>query len=173
MGGKVVITGGIGSGKSAKALEIAHARPQFSDRVFIATATAFDDEMKEKIRRHKQERGEEFRTVEEPLDVADALGQFSENPRCCAIVDCLTVWLCNLFQTAYARRRSMKDDFISAFGNFRGLLIVVTNETGMGIVPPEKQTRDYASELASLNKRVVSLCDEAYLLVAGAPVQIK
>ncbi|QMU56650.1 MAG: adenosylcobinamide kinase/adenosylcobinamide phosphate guanyltransferase [Candidatus Mycalebacterium zealandia] len=173
MGKKIVLTGGVGSGKSSRALEIAERSAEFSARIFIATATPFDDEMREKIRLHQLERDERFKTVEEPLSPGGALERFADDPRCVAVVDCLTVWLANLSQVGEEQSRSEKEKFCEQFENFRGLVIAVTNETGMGLIPPEKQTRAYANEIATLNRRVVSLCDEAYLLVAGAAVRIK
>lgn len=173
MAKKIVLTGGAGSGKSAYALETAERSAEFPRRVFIATATPFDDEMREKIRLHRLERGGRLETVEEPLCLGGALERFAGDPRRCAVVDCLTVWLANLSRTGSDRVRCEKEKFCEQFEIFRGLVIAVTNETGMGVVPPEKQTRAYARELAALNRRVVSLCDEAYLLVAGAPLRIK
>lgn len=153
---------------------MARARSDFPDRVFIATATPFDDEMRGKIKRHREERGGDFKTVEEPLRLADALGRFSGNPRCCAVVDCLTVWLGNLYaETGREEARRRTEEFAERFESFRGLVIAVTNETGMGIVPPGEESRAYSADLAALNRRLVSLCGEAYLLVAGAAVRIK
>ncbi|WP_462137054.1 bifunctional adenosylcobinamide kinase/adenosylcobinamide-phosphate guanylyltransferase [Candidatus Mycalebacterium sp.] len=173
MGKKIVLTGGVGSGKSLRALEIAEQSAEFPERVFIATAIPFDDEMREKIRLHQLERGERFKTVEEPLSPGGALERFASDPRCLAVVDCLTVWLANLSQTGEEQSRREKEKFCEQFENFRGLVIAVTNETGMGVIPPEKQTRAYANELAAFNRRIVSLCDEAYLLVAGATVRLR
>ena len=174
MGEKIVLIGGCGCGKSARALEIARSRPEFPDRFFVATATPFDDEMREKIRIHKLERGDDFQTVEEPLRLAEALAEFAGNPECCVVVDCLTVWLCNLSaEMKDPQAREMTDGFATQFEKFSGLLIVVTNETGMGIVPSAKQTRSYMANLAALNRRMVSSSDEAHLLVAGASLRIK
>ncbi len=174
MGEKIVLIGGTGGGKSARALEIARSRSEFPERVFIATATPFDDEMKEKIRIHKLERGDDFTTVEEPLRLAEALAEFSGNPQCCAVVDCLTVWLCNLFvEREDSQVREMTEQFAAQFEKFSGLLIVVTNETGMGVVPSGRQTRSHMAGLATLNKRIVSSSNEAYLLVAGVSLKIK
>lgn len=89
-------------------------------------------------------------------------------------MDCLTVWLCNLYEKmdgAEAQRQTEK--FAEQFEKFAGLLITVTNETGMGLVAPEKSSRDYSSNLSGLNRNLVALCDRAYLLVAGMPVTIK
>lgn len=174
MGEKIVLIGGTGSGKSSRALEIARSRREFPDRVFIATATPFDDEMRGKIKKHRIERADCFKTVEEPLRLADAIAGFGRNPKCCAVVDCLTVWLCNLYEkTDGAEAQRQTEKFTEQFEKFAGLLITVTNETGMGLVAPEKNSRAYSSNLSGLNRDLVALCDRAYLLVAGMPVKIK
>ena len=172
MGSKVVLTGGCGSGKSALALEMARSAGA-DGLVFIATATPFDDEMRAKITKHKEERGGDFTTVEEPLRLADALAPFAGDPGVCAVVDCLTVWLCNLAAAPEDEARRMKDEFLFQFGRFEGSIIAVTNETGMGVIPADRQTRDYAASLAGTNRKAVALADEAYLVVAGEPVRIK
>ncbi len=174
MGRKIVITGGVKSGKSACAIEIALGQTEFPDRIFIATATPFDDEMREKIKKHRKERGQSFVTVEEPVRLADAVASANGNTRRCAVVDCLTVWLCNLSLEMDERSAEEQvEKFAEQFEKFTGLLITVTNETGMGVIPPEKQSRAYTAALAALNRRLVSLCDEAHFLVAGAPIRLK
>ncbi len=171
MGERIVLTGGCGSGKSAYALDLARRAAGCTERVFIATATPFDDEMTRKIERHREERGDDFKTVEEPMRLAETLAEFAGSPHCCAVVDCLTVWMCNIAREKESEK--MKDDFARVFESFSGVVIAVTNETGMGIVPPEKQTREYAANLSELNRRIVSLSDRACLLVSGQPLQIK
>ena len=170
MGAKIVLVGGCGSGKSARAVEVA-LRADAAERLFIATAAPFDDVMRAKIDRHREERGDDFKTVEERIMLADALAPFAADPSVCAVVDCLTVWLCNIARRADMRR--ITDGFLERFGSFQGTVIAVTNETGMGIIPSDRQTRDYAAALADINRKAVSLADEAYLLVAGEPLRIK
>ena len=172
MGSKVVLIGGCGGGKSALALETAR-RAGADSLVFIATATPFDDEMRVKIEKHKEERGGDFTTVEEPLRLADALSPFADDPAVCAVVDCLTVWLCNLAAVPADEAQGMRNDFLLRFGGFKGSIIAVTNETGMGVIPADRQTRDYAAVLAETNRKAVALADEAYLVVAGRKVRIK
>lgn len=172
MGKKIVLIGGCGSGKSALALEMAR-NAEAEKRIFIATATPFDGEMREKIKRHKEERGEDFTTVEEQLRLADALAPFAGDPAVCAVIDCLTVWLCNLAAVPQDEARRIKKEFPPGFGGFKGTVITVTNETGMGVIPADRQTREYAAALAEVNRKAVEIADEAYFVVAGRKVRIK
>ena len=169
MAKKILITGGIKSGKSDYALEMAKS---CKDRkLFVATARAFDDEMKEKIKKHRLERGDEFETIEEPV----ALGKIleNENPDL-LIIDCVTLWLSNLFfELGEDKKEAELKEFLKQLGQFRGDIIIITNEVGGGIVPENKLSREYQSELGKLNQEIAGLCDEVYLMVSGVAMRIK
>ncbi len=161
----VLITGGERSGKSTYALELALSKG--SRRAFIATAEAFDDEMRLRIRHHKEERGSRFETVEEPVEIARAVGRLSSYDA--VIIDCMTTWLGNLL---YYKRDiiAMRDELLAALS---GNEIIVTNEVGMGIIPLEAATRTYVEELGRLNAALARKADHVIFMVAGLPLIVK
>lgn len=156
------ITGGVKSGKSAFALKLAEER--FQKKTYIATALAEDDEMKERIRKHRAERDETYTTIEEPTDLHLIR---AENP----IVDDLTVWMGNLL---YYKREDDWLDILTGF--FDGLTtgaVLISNETGWGNIPMEAMTRKYNRYLGEANALAADRADEVYLLVSGIPLRIK
>ncbi len=165
MSKKVFITGGVKSGKSSYALQI--ARNFEGKKVFIATAQDFDDEMRFRIERHKRERGGEFETIEEPIDLPKVLKDLECD---IAIVDCLTVWCSNLF---FHNRLSLMDDFVEVFRNITFDIIVVSNEVGLGIVPENKLARNYIDALGFLNQKIAQISDTVLFMVSGIPMSLK
>lgn len=167
-----LITGGARSGKSAFALELAGA---YSRKAFIATAVAMDGEMEERIRRHRQERGDAFPTLEEPLRLAEAISSCTGRTEV-AVVDCLTVWLGNL----YHQRREGKAHFKKHMDNFLSVLdtppcdlIMVTNEVGWSIVPENHLARRFRDEAGRLNREVAQRSRHVYLMCCGIPLALK
>ena len=165
MSKKVFITGGVKSGKSSYALQI--ARNFEGKKVFIATAQDFDDEMRFRIEMHKRERGGEFETIEEPIDLPKVLKDLECD---IAIVDCLTVWCSNLF---FHNRLSLMDDFVEVFRNITFDTIVVSNEVGLGIVPENKLARNYIDALGFLNQKIAQISDTVLFMVSGIPMFLK
>ena len=173
-----LITGGARSGKSRHALELAQP---FSERAFIATAQAFDNEMGRRIEAHQQERADTFITVEEPLEPASALDSFALTTEV-VVLDCLTLWLGNLVYRAEQEGRawpSRPDDegSISRFlrrldGDLPFHLIVVSNELGMGLVPPEPMGRAFRDLAGWVNQEVARRADRVLLMVSGLPLEI-
>ncbi len=159
---RTLITGGVKSGKSNFALRLAE---EFSEpRYFLATAEAFDDEMKARIAKHREERAERFTTIEEPLEIVDSL---TEN----MILDCLPLWLNNMFH--YGRELSL-DEAVNLFiAKLPQNIIIVTNEIGMGFIPADPLSRRYGDALGRLNARIAASCDRVILMVAGQPLAVK
>ena len=149
-----LITGGSRSGKS----RLAHARAlAYPERIFLATAEATDPEMAKRIAKHREERGSEFMTVEEPLYLARAI---QDHAKAAGVlwVDCLTFWLNNLFHywddgTPVGAVRISKEieDFLKALVDAETCLILVTNEVNMGVVGADALTRRFVDQQASLN----------------------
>jgi adenosylcobinamide kinase/adenosylcobinamide-phosphate guanylyltransferase len=160
----VLIGGGSRSGKSRFALE--RARREGSKLVFIATAEAGDEEMRERIAHHRAERGDEFRTVESPVDVAAAI-RSSEGDA--IVVDCLTLWVANTL----ANQRAGFDDLKEAAQSSRACVIFVTNEVGCGIVPDNALAREFRDRAGILNQRMAEAADEVYWMVFGQPLRVK
>lgn len=174
----IFITGGSRSGKSRFALEKANS---FSGKkVYIATAEPLDEEMRERIERHKKERGREWFTMEEPLKLAELIrelkGQYDV-----ILLDCLTLWLSNLMmadkevsgeiEEFIATLKKLKDS--PAFSLRPSAFFIVSNEVGMGIVPENELARKFRDMAGLLNQRVAELADEVYLMVSGIPVKIR
>ncbi len=168
------VLGGARSGKSRHALTLAEGLE--GPKVFVATAQALDTEMAERIRRHRQERGRDWRTVEEPLHLEAALG--AEVGRAgVVVIDCLTLWLANLL----GRVPSPDDAAIEAAVGEAGRIlagrsyhaIVVSNELGLGIVPADPSVRRYRNLLGVVNQRFAGLADRVVLMVAGCPITVR
>ncbi len=168
MGKTILITGGARSGKSgiAETMALSLGRPA----VYIATATAGDDEMAARIATHQSRRGAEWRTQAEPLDLSAALkATDGQGPR---LVDCLTLWLSNVM---FAGRdwRTETAQLIDALYLQAAPVILVTNEVGSGIVPDNRLARDFRDAAGHLNQQVAAMADEVYLAVCGLPMKVK
>jgi len=162
---KILITGGVKSGKSKYALKL--ARDFSGKKVFIATAEAFDEEMKEKIKKHKRDRGDRFITIEEPVNLHEVLNNIDCD---LAVVDCLTVWCGNLLHYG---KTELIDAFIESYRKAKFNIITVTNEVGMGVVPENKLSRLYVEKLGFLNERIAEISDTVIFMVSGVPSIIK
>jgi len=168
----VLITGGARSGKSAEALRLAkpHAR-----RVFIATAEPLDDEMRERIARHRAERGAGWETIEAPLDLSGAVRSIDDR-NAALVIDCLTVWLGNWMHLDAATNETASpcNDLIEALRkSHAGRIILVSNEVGMGIVPEHALVRCYRDVAGRLNQRIAAVADRVILMVCGQALIIK
>jgi adenosylcobinamide kinase/adenosylcobinamide-phosphate guanylyltransferase len=166
----ILITGGIKSGKSRRALDIALEDWKVSPETpasFIATAEALDDEMKLRIKRHQEERMDRgFITIEEPLELDKAIA--AALPR--TVVDCLPLWVNNVMY--YKREEDFPRLLDASIQNMKDC-IVVTNETGLGNVPFDEVTRRYNLLLAEANRKIAAAADRVELVISGIPVRIK
>lgn len=170
----VLVIGGARSGKSSFALRSADSIN--GKKAYIATAQAFDSEMEQRIQRHKNERPDDWSTIEEPLNIASAIGE-AINRYDVVLIDCLTLWLSNLM---HAGRDIDKE--IDRFVNFlkapelrqdKYELFLVSNEVGMGIVPENSLSRQFRDFAGILNQKVAQAADEVYLMAAGIATRIK
>lgn len=170
--GLTLIIGGARSGKSSHALALAEAAAarRGGQPVMIATAQALDEEMSERIARHRAERGPSWRTVEAPMELAAALRQAGAGD--CAVIDCLTLWLSNLmFAEADLSRET--DALLDAAAACPAELVMVTNEVGMGIVPENALARRFRDEAGRLNRRVADSADAVIVMFAGQALRLK
>lgn len=165
------IIGGARSGKSKFALE--RASPYQGRKAYIATAQALDDEMKGRIKRHKEERSCEWTTFEEPLNIS-ALTFGIHRKYDIILIDCLTIWLSNMMLA--------DKDIEFEIANFMDALhvthsalriFIVSNEVGMGIVPENEMARMFRDLAGHLNQKVAAIADEVYLVTAGMPIKVK
>jgi adenosylcobinamide kinase / adenosylcobinamide-phosphate guanylyltransferase len=167
----IYVTGGARSGKSSYALHLAEP---YEKRVFLATAEGFDDEMRDRIVRHREERGNAFTTVEEHLFIDRALRNLPEGTGV-VLLDCLTVWVGNLMH--HLGDASAIDERIVALLDVLKAppcdLVIVSNEVGMGIVPENAMARAFRDLAGNLNRRVAESATHAYLLCSGLPLMLK
>jgi adenosylcobinamide kinase / adenosylcobinamide-phosphate guanylyltransferase len=163
----VLIGGGSRSGKSAKALEIARARGRRLG--FIATAQALDDEMRERIGTHRRERGPQITTIEEPIELAEAIERHAAEFDA-IVVDCLTIWLSNLILTGAEPRTG---ELIAKSLASASQIIFVTNEVGCGIVPDNELGRRFRDEAGRLNQRIAEAAAEVYWMIFGCALRVK
>jgi adenosyl cobinamide kinase/adenosyl cobinamide phosphate guanylyltransferase len=165
------LVGGARSGKSALALEI--ALRHYGPVVFVATAEPFDDDLRDRIARHRHERPTEWPTIEEPVALAAALSVLDTGAL--VVVDCLTVWVGNLFHhlpDADAREQQYAA-LLRVLGGRDGHTVVVSNEVGLGLVPDQPSSREYRDELGRLNQRVAAIAERSLFLVAGRAVELR
>lgn len=162
--------GGARSGKSQRALDAAQ---QSGLRLhFIATAEARDDEMQRRIKQHQQERDERWSLTEEPIDLASTLKQFSAGD--CVVIDCLTLWLsnclCSKDETCW---ETEKTKFVAAVKVCPAKLIMVSNETGLGVVPANKLSRQFVDESGWLHQQLAQISDRVTIMFCGLPHILK
>jgi len=161
----ILVTGGEKSGKSTYAMRA--ALELGTRRAFVATAEPFDDEMRARIKRHREERGSLFETIEEPVDVPSVLRRCASYD--VVLVDCMTTWLGNLMH--YQRDlTAMKDELLASVS---GNEVFVTNEVGLGIIPMDASTRLYVEELGRLNAALAQRAERVIFMVAGLPLVLK
>lgn len=166
----MLVTGGCRSGKSAYALRCALC---YAHRTYVASATAMDEEMRDRISRHRKDRGDAFTTVEAPLDLAGALSRIPPGGSV-ALIDCLTIWLSNLMhEHGSGGEYPEMAAFLCALENSPCDVIMVTNEVGMGIVPAEPMTRAYRDLAGWLNQDVARIANTVAFVVCGQPLIAK
>lgn len=176
----VFLVGGARSGKSRLAVAMAESDPEV---LFLATARPADEEMRERVARHRRERPDHWETVEEPLALASTIRRRVGDGQT-VILDCLTLWVSNLLaelpdsstsdegvdpeEAVLARTEGL----LSAMGENGHRWIVVSNEVGTGLHPDTSLGRTYRDLLGLVNQRVASAADRAYFLVAGQALEL-
>ena len=166
-----LILGGARSGKSRLAERL--ATQSGLAVTYIATSQALDGEMSARIQHHRQRRPADWGLVEEPLELARALRD-NAAPGRCLLVDCLTLWLTNLLMLEDDTRLAMqRDAFLEALAELPGRIILVSNETGLGVVPLGELTRRYVDEAGWLHQAVAERAERVLFTVAGLPMLLK
>ena len=167
---RTFILGGARSGKSRFALEFGEDLSE--ERVFVATAQGFDEGMRERIGRHREDRDASWRTVEEFVEIWDVIERECREGRV-VVLDCLTLWLNNLMlferdvDADIDRLVSVLEEGVD------GELVLVSNEIGLGLVPDTELGREFRDVHGRMNQRVAAVCDRVLFMVAGLPVVVK
>lgn len=166
-----LVGGGTRSGKSAFALQLARTRGE--RRVFLATAQAFDNEMRDRIAAHERERGGEFETCEEPRELVRALRALREPD--VIVIDCVTLWLSNLLLAGEpaASIRAHIAALCDQLQTQRCACVLVTNEVGMGVVPESALGRAFRDIAGHANQRLAAIAGELYWAMLGSILQIR
>ncbi|MFW5988979.1 MAG: bifunctional adenosylcobinamide kinase/adenosylcobinamide-phosphate guanylyltransferase [Desulfosudaceae bacterium] len=169
----MLVTGGCRSGKSAYALGAAE-KMDVSQRYFLATCEPADDEMRARVDRHKQERGDHWRTVECPVKIADAITDIQESDAV-VLVDCLTLWMSNLLAAGGDQVELEKHiaGLRRAIERATASVVVVSNEVGCGIVPENGLARLYRDMVGLANQRLAESVGRVVWMVSGMPVTVK
>lgn len=196
----ILITGGVRSGKSTLALELAGQAADQTSKAFqnptdspkqlyfIATAERSDAEMDERVRNHQAERGPSWNTIEEAVNIPEVLQNLPSGAS--AVLDCMTVWLGNVWFRGGQNSDSMTDhsgrtlqmqqateSLLQAILEWKarsaGTLVIVTNEVGWGIVPMEAEVRAWRDAAGRLNQQLAKIADRVCLSVCGIPTWIK
>ena len=168
-GPTTLVIGGARSGKTRHALGLAEASGL--SPVYVATAQAFDDEMRERIALHQAERGPEWTTLEAPRDLAATL-RTAAGPGRVVLVDCLTLWLTNvmLAEEPVAEACEALADAVATAG---GPVILVSNEVGLGIVPDNRLARQFRDNQGRLNQTMARVADRVVFIAAGLALTLK
>ncbi|KQV34663.1 MULTISPECIES: bifunctional adenosylcobinamide kinase/adenosylcobinamide-phosphate guanylyltransferase [unclassified Rhizobium] len=165
----VLVLGGARSGKSSFAENlVTESRLGLH---YIATGRAWDDEMRERIRAHQEQRGEGWITHEEPVDLVGKLSAIDAPDRA-VLVDCLTLWVTNLMldERAIPAECARLVDLVS---RLKARVVFVSNEVGLGIVPENRMARDFRDHAGRLHQSVAAQCAEVYFIAAGLPLKMK
>lgn len=170
---KHLILGGVKSGKSRYAEQLADnwVSGHAGEVIYIATAQHYDDEFGERIRHHQARRPADWQTFEAPLDIAEIIERYSGR-NACLLLECLTLWLSNLLCDELELAPRI-DTLCEAIENYQGTLLMVSNETGLGIIPDNALARQFGDQAGVLQQRIAALSDEVVLCVAGLPLTVK
>jgi adenosylcobinamide kinase / adenosylcobinamide-phosphate guanylyltransferase len=163
-----LVLGGARSGKSRHAEALIEARP--APWVYIATAQAYDDEMRARIAEHRARRSQDWRTVDAPMALPEALRAVPSGQP--VLVDCLTLWLTNLI-LAERDIAIATGELMAACREAQGPVVLVSNEVGLGIVPENALARRFRDEAGRLHQRLASQAERVVFMVAGLPMQVK
>lgn len=168
---KTLILGGIRSGKSGRAEALARPHPQV---LYVATATAGDEEMAARIDRHRARRPPHWQLVEAPLALGAVLRDAAAAPTPpCLLVDCMSLWVSNLLHAGEATLGRERDAFLQALVAYPADVVIVSNETGLGTIGMDPLTRRFCDELGWLNQALAARCQRVELVMAGLSLPLK
>ncbi len=164
---KILIIGGVKSGKSRHAEKLILTMANGIKPVYLATSELNDSEMKKRITSHRQRRGNKFETLEEPLCLANVL----RKNQCPVLIECLTMWLNNALHHKYSERKVFAE--IDTLLSLECDLVFVINEVGLGIIPENPLARKFLDLSGRVAQKLGEACDEVIWCVAGNTIRIK
>ena len=162
-----LVLGGARSGKSAYAEALFDGMPS----LYLATGQALDGEMAERIDNHRRRRGQQWSTLEEPLELPESLDGVLRPDRP-VLVDCLTLWISNLMQAERDVERAL-GRLCEVLAHPAGPVVLVSNEIGMGLVPDNILARAFRDHQGRVNQRVAAICRRVVFVAAGLPLVLK
>ncbi|WP_438996619.1 bifunctional adenosylcobinamide kinase/adenosylcobinamide-phosphate guanylyltransferase [Candidatus Puniceispirillum sp.] len=170
------VLGGARSGKSRTAENLAFDRfkamtSDDAQLLYIATAQAFDDEMQARIDLHQQRRGDAWKLIEAPIDLANTVKLYN-SPQIVMMIDCLSVWVTNLLIGDH-NIKAETEKLCHNLENSQATIYCVASETGLGIVPDNALSRQFRDESGLLNQHVAALADHVYFVTAGLISKLK
>ncbi|ODC04616.1 bifunctional adenosylcobinamide kinase/adenosylcobinamide-phosphate guanylyltransferase [Terasakiispira papahanaumokuakeensis] len=172
---KTLILGGVRSGKSVMAEQLASAHT--GPVVYVATAEHWpdDDQMSSRIKRHQQRRPDHWALCEAPIALGQAVETYRlQTPVPLLLVDCMSLWLTNLLLHPDTPRIEQEQTaFLSAIADYPGDMIIVSNEVGLGTIGMDALTRQFVDRLGTLNQSLAQCCDQVQLSVAGLALKLK
>lgn len=164
----IIVLGGVRSGKSRRAQALAEQCD--GKRIFIATAQAFDEEMRQRIAQHQADRDESWSTVEAPIELVATIGEMDATDSI-ILVDCLTLWLSNLLLAEHDLEKECAA-LTSLVKELSGRIIFVSNEVGLSVVPDNALARQFRDAAGLLNQQLAQTCEQAEFMVAGFPIRL-
>ena len=166
-----LILGGARSGKSRLAEQ--KAKDSGLSVTYVATAQAYDDEMRERIQHHQADRPADWGLIEEPLYLADRLMQIDQANQL-ILVDCMTLWMSNLLLNEQKDFQSQQcQKLLEVLPTLKSEIILVSNETGLGVVPMGQLSRKFVDESGRLHQQLGQIADHVVFCVAGFPIVLK
>nr|WP_220495615.1 bifunctional adenosylcobinamide kinase/adenosylcobinamide-phosphate guanylyltransferase [Oceanospirillum sediminis] len=165
--------GGARSGKSALAEQLAVCSGK---RVhYLATAQIWDEEMKDRVAHHKNSRPNHWQVTEEAIDIIPVIKKYAQVRGECLLLDCLTLWLTNILllddEDVLQAHQQQLVEYLQ--NDFRGELILVSNEVGQGIIPDNALARRFVDEAGRLHQRIAKVSDQVVFVTAGIPQTLK
>ena len=166
----ILILGGARSGKTAFAERLAMRLG--SSPAYLATAEALDGDMRERVLTHQRTREGRFATIEEPIELSDAIIAASKRHDV-VLVDCLTLWITNLLGVGLDVAELVEELSVTLAQIKRARIILVSNEVGLGIVPDNALARSFRDLAGSAHQRLAEICADVYFVAAGLPLTMK